>query len=280
MYSAVITGDGDEGATILGMASLVQRLALVPRGDDSFVSALPTEGPPVFGGLLVGQALRAAALTLENDQPARSLHASFLLPGTGGEALQHEVERTRDGASFATRRVVVRQEAGIVLVLTADFHREEDGVAYQQPATAGIPGPDGLPRGRYDNPYVESRDVPVPDAPMTPEHARRAWFRVSEPLPVDPALHQHALAYVSDHGPTRAAREPHAQLADDTRRQSVSLDHSVWFHQPVDANAWLVSELVPVATARGRGLAIGTIRTVDGTLVATVAQEVLLRTRG
>lgn len=260
-------------------ASLVQRLALVPQGDDTFVSALPTEGPPVFGGLLVGQALRAAALTLEHDQPARSLHASFLVPGTAGQPLQHEVERTRDGASFATRRVVVRQERGIVLVLTADFHREEDGVAYEQTATAGIPGPEGLPPGRYDNPYVESRDVPVPDAPLSPEHARRAWFRVTEPLPVDPALHQHALAYVSDHGPTRAAREPHAQLADDAHRQSVSLDHSVWFHRPADADDWLLSELVPVATARGRGLAIGTMRTVDGTLVATVAQEVLLRTR-
>jgi acyl-CoA thioesterase-2 len=260
-------------------ASLVRRLALVPVRDSSFVSSEPTEGPAVFGGLLVGQALRAAALTLERDQPARSLHASFLVPGTAGEPLRHDVERTRDGASFATRRVVVRQERGIVLVLTADFHREEDGVDYERTPTAGVPGPEGLPRGRYDNPYVESRDVPTSDAPLTPEHARRAWFRVIEPLPADAALHQHALAYLSDHGPTRAAREPHARLADDARRQSVSLDHSVWFHRPADANGWLLSELVPVATARGRGLAIGTLRTVDGTLVATVAQEVLLRTR-
>src|SRR5580765_6309776 len=106
--------------------SLVDRLALVHRGDDSFVSNEVTEGPPVFGGLLVGQALRAAALTLDSDQPARALHASFLVPGTAGEPLRHDVERTRDGASFATRRVIVRQERGIVLVLTADFHREED----------------------------------------------------------------------------------------------------------------------------------------------------------
>jgi acyl-CoA thioesterase-2 len=260
-------------------ASLAERLALVAHGDDTFVSGRPTEGPPVFGGLLVGQALRAAALTLERDQPARSLHASFLVPGTAGETLLHEVERTRDGASFATRRVVVRQERGVVLVLTADFHREETGAAYQLPATPGIPGPDSLPQGRYDNPYVQSRDVLVGDAPRRPEHARWAWFRVTEPLPPEPALHQHALAYLSDHGPTRAAREPHAQLADDARRQSVSLDHSVWFHRPVDANAWLLSELVPVATARGRGLAIGTIRSAAGVLVATVAQEVLLRER-
>ncbi len=144
----------------------------------------------------------------------------------------------------------------------------------------GIPGPDGLAPGRYDNPYVASRDVPVDGAPTEPALARRAWFHVTEPLPADdPALHQHALAYLSDHGPTRAAREPHVHLADDARRQSVSLDHSVWFHRPAHVNQWLLSELVPVATARSRGLAIGTLRTADGTLVATVAQEVLLRTR-
>jgi acyl-CoA thioesterase-2 len=260
-------------------ASLVDRLALVPDGDDVFVSAESSEGAHVFGGLLVGQALRAAALTVGDGQPACSLHASFVLAGTGGAPLRHEVERTRDGSSFATRRVVVRQQRGIVLVLTADFHHEEDGVEYERSPTPGIPGPDGLAPGRYDNPYVESRDVPVDAAPTTPELARRAWFRVTEPLPDDPALHQHALAYLSDHGPTRAAREPHVHLADDARRQSVSLDHSVWFHRPVDTNEWLLSELLPVATGRGRGLAMGTIRTSDGTLVATVAQEVLLRTR-
>ena len=98
------------------------RLALDAVADDRFVSARPTEGPHVFGGLLIGQALRAAALTVDRHQPARSLHASFLVAGTGGEPLRFEVERTRDGASFATRRVVVRQERGTVLVLTADFH--------------------------------------------------------------------------------------------------------------------------------------------------------------
>lgn len=233
----------------------------------------------MFGGLLVGQALRAASLTLSAAHPARSLHASFLTAGSGGEPLLHQVERTRDGNSFATRRVTVRQARGIVLVLTADFHRVEDGDEFETPAISGVPGPDGLGPGRYDNPYVESRDVAVDIAPPVPLFARRAWFRVIEPLGPDAALHQHALAYLSDHGPTRAAREPHAHLDDDARRQSVSLDHSVWFHRPVDVNAWLLSELTPVSTSRGRGLAIGTIRTAEGMLAATVAQEVLLRSR-
>ena len=264
-------------------ASLVERLAIRSDGGgpsrDRFVSAQPTEGSHVFGGLLIAQALRAAATTLDIDLPARSLHASFLQSGSGGEPLIHDVERTRDGASFSTRRVVVRQAKGILLVLTADFHREEGGAEYEQGHSVDVPGPDGLRPGRYDNRYVESRDVPVTAAPSAPEHARGAWFRVTEAVPEDPSLHQHALAYLSDHGPTRAAREPHAHLCDDARRQSVSLDHSVWFHRPADINQWLLSELIPMATARGRGLALGTIRTSGGTLVATIAQEVLLRER-
>ena len=123
-----------------------------------------------------------------------------------------------------------------------------------------MPGPDGLDRGRYDNPYIESRDVPALDDDPVP-FARRAWFRPTAPVPDDPLLHLQVLAYLSDHGPTRAAREPHAHLADDARRMSVSLDHSVWFHRPIDVNQWLLSELVPVATGRGRGLSIGTLRT-------------------
>jgi acyl-CoA thioesterase II len=258
---------------------MAERLAVEPAGDDVFVSRWPAEERHVFGGLLIGQALRAAQLTVDG-RGAHSLHASFLQAGVGGEPIRYEVERTRDGASFGTRRVVARQSRGIVILLTADFHRDEDGDDYAAPAVAGVPGPDGLPVGRYDNRWFESRDVAVDEQPAAgPALTRRAWFRPTVPVPDDGALHQQALAYLSDHGPTRAAREPHAHLADDAARQSVSLDHSVWFHRPVDVNDWLLSELHPVATGRGRGLALGSIRTLDGTLVATLAQEVLLRTR-
>jgi acyl-CoA thioesterase II len=258
--------------------SLAERLALDEVAPDVFASRETPAKGHVFGGLLIGQALRAAQLTVGPDKPAHSLHLSFALAGKGGEPIRYEVERTRDGSSFATRRVLARQSRGVVVVLTADFHADEPGVEYQTPATPGVPGPEGLARGRYDNPYVESRDVPVAADDPVP-HARRAWFRPTAVVPEDPMLHLQALAYLSDHGPTRAAREPHVHLSDDARRMSVSLDHTVWFHRPVDVNRWLLSELVPVATGRGRGLALGTLRTPDGTLIATVAQEVLLRER-
>lgn len=255
---------------------MIERLALDRgKGDDSFVSAAPTDAAHVFGGLLVGQALRAAALTVSPGQVASSLHGSFVARGKGGEVVRYSVERTRDGSSFATRRVVGRQSRGVVFLLTATFHHEEDGPTFERSPGEAIPGPEELPVGRYDSPWFASRDVPP-----SGDGARRAWFRPTEALPADdPALHLQALAYLSDHGPTRAAREPHAHLADDARRQSVSLDHSVWFHRPADGNDWLLSSFQPVATGRGRGLAMGTIRSSAGDLLATVAQEVLLRER-
>jgi acyl-CoA thioesterase-2 len=259
-------------------SAILTRLALDEVAADTYQTHETPAPGHVFGGLLIAQSLRAAQLTVGDDKPAHSLHLSFAVAGSGGEDIRYEVERTRDGASFATRRVVARQSRGVVAVLTADFHGDEPGVEYQTPPTPGVPGPDGLASGRYDNTYIESRDVPV-TADDALAHTRRAWFRPTAPVPPDPLVHLQTLAYLSDFGMTRAAREPHAHLADDARRMSVSLDHSVWFHRPVDVNQWLLSELVPVATGRGRGLSLGTLRTGDGTLVATVAQEVLLRER-
>jgi acyl-CoA thioesterase-2 len=151
-------------------------------------------------------------------------------------------------------------------------------VDYQLPAPGGIPGPDDLAPGRYESPWFESRDVPPDDRTGAP-FARRAWFKSRLPFPDDRRFHQQALAFMTDFGPTRAARQPHAAHFQDGRRLSVSLDHSVWLHRPARADQWLLSELMPVSSGRGRGLAMGTIRDSAGTLLATVAQEVLLRRR-
>ena len=259
---------------------MIERLALVPApGADTWEGAEPVDGGHVFGGLLVAQALRAATQTVAVEKTVHSLHASFVAAGRGGLTIRYAVERTRDGSSFATRRVVAFQETGVVLVLTADFHADEPGVEYEAPTTSVVPGPDGLEAGRYDNPVVASRDVPPASVTGAPPHARHAWFRCTSPFGDDAADHAQAIAFLSDFGMTRAAREPHAHLADDARRQSVSLDHSVWFHRQVRADQWLLSELVPISTGRGRGLAIGTLRTQDGTLAVSYAQEVLLRER-
>jgi acyl-CoA thioesterase-2 len=233
-----------------------------------------------FGGLIVGQALKACHLTVADGLWPHSLHASFLQAPDPDVALDHSVERTRDGASFATRRGVVVQDGGVpVLVMTVSFQAAEDGPEYQVPAPAGdLPGPEALPPGRYDGPAFECRDLPVDAAAAGPaRHARRMWFRARGPLPPEPALHLWGLAFASDHGPTRAVRQPHADHPGVEGRMSVSLDHSVWFHRPAAVDRWLLSELVPMSTGAARGLAVGTIHTADGVLVATIAQEALLR---
>ena len=191
--------------------------------------------------------------------------------------LHHEVERTRDGMSFATRRVVVRQAAGVVMVLTADFHDAEPGLEYEPSPNLDIPGPDELQPADRQSKVFENRPVPVERIRGALPHTRCTWVRPVGELPDDPALHLQVLAYLSDHGPSRAARAPHAAVPRESLAQPVSLDHSIWFHRPVDANDWLLFELVPVATGRGRGLSFGTVRTRDRVLVASVAQEILLR---
>jgi acyl-CoA thioesterase-2 len=287
-------------------SELERQLALEPRGDGLHRGGTHPRGRHVFGGLIVAQALKAAHLSVAELWP-HSVHASFLQAPDADGALDHAVERTRDGASFATRRVVVTQGGGApVLVLTASFQAAEEGPEYQAPMAPGpLVAPEELPPGRYDGPAFDCRDLPVGEpgedgarpggaiggaiAGRTgsgiggaiggagPRHARRMWFRARGELPDDPALHLWGLAFASDHGPTRAVRQPHADHPGVEGRMSVSLDHSVWFHRPASLGDWLLSELVPVSTGAARGLAVGTIHTAGGVLVATVAQEALLR---
>jgi acyl-CoA thioesterase-2 len=253
-------------------------LMSLERGPDGGFTGRPqpTERR-MFGGLLMGRALCAAASTVDVDRPVHSLHANFLEAGEGRQPVRFDVEATRDGGSFSSRRVVATQEGRPLLIAVATFQGPEPGPVFEVAAPGATPGPDDLPVGRYDTPWVESRDVPVEDAPPQPPHARRAWFRPRHPLGDDPALHAQALVYLSDHGATRALRQPHTGHPGVERRMSVSLDHTVWLHRPFRVDQWLLSEFHPVATGAGRGLAFGSIRTADGQLVASVAQEALLR---
>jgi acyl-CoA thioesterase-2 len=260
------------------LSPLEQRLRLDDLGDDRWQGGTGLSSGHVFGGLVMAQALRAAHRTVEGEQWPHSLHASFLRAGRAAQPLVHEVERTRDGASFATRRVVVRQPGADepVLLLTASFHSPEEGMDYALPLPGGVPGPEGLGPGRYDGEVFECRDVPVGAGGGAP-HARRMWARARGRLPDDPALHLHGLAFTSDHGPTRSVRQPHADHPGVERRMSVSLDHSLWFHRPARVDEWLLYELVPQSTGAARGLTIGQLWSADGVHLATSAQEALLR---
>lgn len=257
---------------------LAERLYLEPHPAGGYAGRPQARDGHIFGGLLMSQALRAAAFTIPANRLAHSVHGSFLQGGDGRIALRYHVEDTRDGASFSWRRIVVEQGDQPLFVATASFHTPEPGPDYEIPAAGRVPPPDGLPTGRYDTPWFESRDVPVDAVTSSaPLYIRRAWFRARRALPDDPALHAQALVYLTDHGATRAVREPHANHPRVEERMSVSLDHTVWLHAPTRVDEWLLSEFYPVATGAGRGLTLGSVRAASGRLVATVAQEALLR---
>jgi acyl-CoA thioesterase-2 len=246
---------------------------------------------------LLAQALGAAAFTVSTDRPVHSLHGSFLLAGDGREPITYEVERTRDGGSFSLRRTVARQRGRLLFVATTSFHVPEDGLSYEIPGPVNVPGPDDLPAGRYDSRYFDSRDVPEEwsygtasrdgasatssarraEHGFVAPHARLAWFRSRFPIPEDQRVHAQAIAYLSDYGATRGIRQPHAAHPRMEDRMSVSLSHSLWIGAAAHVDDWLLSEFHPVATGAGRGLTMGTIRTRDGRIVASMAQEALLR---
>jgi acyl-CoA thioesterase II len=244
--------------------------------DGSCYIAPAGEQRHIFGGLLVAHAVRAARMNVHGHKPIRAAQVSFVAAGDGRHPVRFDVERTREGRSFSTRRVVATQDDHALIVATLDFHADEPGMDYET-GFGDAPDPETLETGRYDSDLVESVDVPVGAVADRAPHARQAWVRSRTALPDDDLVHLDAVAFMSDLGPTRAVREPHADHPGVERRMSVSLDHSVWFHRPCRADEWLLYELVPVSTARGRGLAFGSIWDRSGHLVASVAQAALLR---
>lgn len=229
---------------------------------------------------MASQALRAAQLTVDVDHEVHSVHSFFLRPGTYGVPILMRVDRIRDGRSFSTRRVVAWQRGEAIFNLDASFHRREDGPEFALPAPADTPPPQDLQRaerwGSHHDP-IDSREVDLGDAP-----ARRVWFKATNPLPDDPTLHPCVITYATDMGPMGAVRRAYATATGGTvgfgKMMGASLDHVLWFHRPARADEWLLYDIEAVATAGARGLARGTLHTAVGQLVATVSQEVLLRT--
>ena len=252
----------------------------------------------VFGGQVLAQALVAARRTVEAEREAHSLHAYFILPGDLGAPIVYDVDRIRDGGSFTTRRIRAVQHGRPIFNMSASFQRPEEGHEHQMDAPAGLPGPDGLRseieriralaplipepiRAAYtqDRPF-EFRPVdpvnPFTPEPKPPHHA--VWFRTVDALPADLATHQAALAYASDHGLLPVALRPHALSWVQPQMQVASLDHAVWFHRPFRADDWLLYAMDSPAAAGARGFTRGSVYQ-HGTLVASVAQEGLMRQR-
>jgi acyl-CoA thioesterase II len=256
----------------------------------------------VFGGQVAAQAMVAAGRTVDDERPVHSLHGYFLRPGDPFAPIVYEVDRARDGRSFTTRRVTAVQHGETIFTMSASFQRPEEGVEHQAPMPE-TPGPDGL--ARRDMPPVPA-DRPawtttgkaltwpldvryVDHAPWDDTTDRpprnRVWIRADGELP-DPAvpggrlLHVCVLTYASDLTLLEAAVFPHVQGGAAARDVSLaSLDHAVWFHRPFRADEWLLYVQESPNAGGGRGLASGRLYRADGTLVASVVQEGLIRRR-
>lgn len=277
---------------------LVALMQLEPLGGDKFLGQSEDIGTPaVFGGQVLGQSLAAASLTVGADRPVHSMHAYFLLPGEHAP-IEYNVDRVRDGRSFTTRHVVARQQERIIFEMSASFQTVDDGVEHQFTMPT-VEGPEGLvseldqrialgdrlpERWRIKGlePHgIEYRRVEADDL-LTPEvrpSESAIWMRAIAPLPDDPVVHRALLAYASDHGLLRAAMLPHGLSFMSGQVRPASLDHAMWFHRDFRMDDWLLYVLDSPSASGARGLCRGSLYSRDGRLVASTAQEGMLRVK-
>jgi acyl-CoA thioesterase-2 len=280
---------------------LLHVLDLEPLEVNLFRGRSPQVGwQRVFGGQVIGQALVAACRTVEEiaARPPHSLHAYFLLPGDPKVPIIYEVDRIRDGRSFTTRRVVAIQHGHAIFSMSVSFHVAEPGLDHQAPMPE-VPGPDDLP----GDAEIRERVLPVMPEPVRryyererpielrpvefarylgkkyPEGRFNVWIRTTGPLPDAAAIHQCVLAYASDMMLLDAALIPHGRTVFEKSIMAASLDHALWFHRPFRADQWLLYAQDSPNASGARGFARGLIFAGDGTLVASVAQEGLMRLR-
>lgn len=258
---------------------MVQALQLECLEDDLYETTQVVRGRGrAFGGQIAAQALRAATLTVEASLPVHSLHSYFIRPGRPGEPVRHEVTRTRDGRSFSTRSVVSLQEGKPIFQMLASFQAPEPGEVWQphRRPPVRLPGDlDSLPLADLFAIQPPFEIKPLGSQGPPPYSLRHPfWVRTRATFTDDPALHACMLVYVSDLSVVNAARSPASAVEHQLR---VSLDHSIWFHRPVRADQWFLYNMTPHGQASSRGLAYGTMHTLDGDLAATISQEVLLR---
>lgn len=252
----------------------------------------------VFGGQVIGQAMVAAARTVEEGaaRPAHSLHCYFLRPGDPKVPIIYEVDRIRDGRSFTTRRVSAIQHGRAIFTMAVSYHIREDGFEHQIDMP-DVPGPDGLKSELelraeiIDKIDEEERERWLREQPleMRPVDAKgffrpekrepynNVWFRATAPVPEEEILQQCVLAYASDMTLLDTATLPHGINWFSGRLQAASLDHAMWFHHPFNVNEWMLYAQDSPAASGARGFNRGSIYTQDGKLVASVVQEGLVR---
>lgn len=260
-------------------------LVALERLEENLYRGTCHPGAPLraFGGHVAAQSLIAAGSTVPEERPVHSLHGYFIRPGRTDRPIVYQVDRTREGGSFTTRRTIAIQDGETIFSLSASFQRPEDGDEHQADMPAA-PSPettaddDGDAEPSIFNNSLETRLVTAPshdEASTGPVPQQQMWVRMRGRLPDAPLVHSCALTYTSDVRLASTAYLPYA-TAHDTPRMA-SLDHAVWFHRPFRADDWLLFTMDSPNLASSRGLTRGQFFTRDGSLVASVVQEVLIR---
>jgi len=278
---------------------LVNLLSLERIEENLFRGASQDLGfPQLFGGQVLGQVISAASQTVETTRHVHSLHGYFLRPGDSHEPVVYDVDRVRDGRSFTTRRVSAIQKGRIIFTGIASFQTEESGYEHQL-QMPDVVGPEDLAsewellhkltplvpervmeKLRRPKP-IEIRPVTLQDPtnPQPLEPIRHLWFRADGTLPASPALHKYLLAYASDFSFVGTALQPHGVSSWSKFIQLASLDHAIWFHREVKLDDWLLYSIDSPWAGNARGFVRGSIFNRAGELVASVAQEGLIRAR-
>ncbi len=266
------------------------------RGQDVFTGASqPSPLSRVFGGQVLGQSVVAATRTVDADRPVHSMHGYFLRPGDPTAAITFAVERLRDGGSFSARRVHALQHGQPILSMIASFQVAQDGADHAEPAPR-VPGPEGLesiadvmagldhPMARYwSQRPVDIRHVgssvylPGPWTAEPPAAEQAVWLRMAGTLPDDPALHRAVLAWASDLTVLEPVLRRHGVAWATPGLKVASLDHALWWHRPVRADEWLLFVHSTPSASGARGLGLARVHDRAGALVATVAQEGMVR---
>lgn len=252
----------------------------------------------LFGGQVLGQSLSAATKTVQVSRQAHSMHGYFLRPGDATKPVVYEVERVRDGGSFSTRRVTAIQSGKTIFTCSVSFHDAEEGFTHQ-PVMPKVPMPEELapetiiaeylvgelPEDKREKMLrpkpIETRPVQILDPldPAAGEPVKQVWFKACAPLPDNPTLHKYLLAYASDFGLLTTSLIPHGVSIWQPFMQVASLDHSLWFHNQVRMDDWLLYSMESPWAGHGRGYSRAHIFNRDGVLVASTAQEGLIRMR-
>ncbi|WPO99395.1 acyl-CoA thioesterase II [Pseudomonas sp. HR96] len=278
---------------------LVDLLTLEPIEENLFRGRSQDLGfRQLFGGQVLGQSLSAASQTVEPERHVHSLHGYFLRPGDASTPVVYMVDRVRDGGSFSTRRVTAVQKGNPIFTCSASFQYDEAGFEHQA-AMPQVVGPENLPTelelmqqvahlipaGMREKLLcakpIEVRPVTVRD-PLNPTPAdpvKYVWFRADGSLPAQPALHKYLLAYASDFNLLTTSLLPHGKSVWSRDMQLASLDHSLWFHGNVQADEWLLYAIDSPWAGNSRGFCRASIYNRAGQLVASSAQEGLIRQR-